>query len=296
MTFLRLRYFIAVAEELHFGRAAKRLMVTQPSLSRQITLLEEEIGVPLLVRDTRRVALTSAGREYLGQVREILRSVTNAAESARRAERGESGRLSVAFYYIAGLGILPPVLREFRLRHPNVSLELRELPSRWQIAEVLKGTIDVGIVHEPSTVKGVSVEPIQREAMVAVLPSTHALAKKPTLRLPDLQADTFIMFPRTDSSGLHDRIIASCNAAGFSPNVVNGAKMIVTVIGMVAARMGIAILPGVCAKIRHPDVVFRKILPAIEIQTGVIWNGHTEGQNPLTQSFIEVCRASSGAG
>lgn len=292
MTFLRLRYFIAVAEELHFGRAAKRLAVTQPSLSRQIALLEEEIGVPLLVRDTRRVALTNAGREYLDQAREVLRGVSNAADSARRAERGESGRLSVAFYYIAGLSILPPVLREFRQRYPNVSLELRELPSKTQIAEVLKGTIDIGIVHEPSTVKAVSVETIQREALVAVLPSTHRLAGRSTLRLPDLHAESFIMVPRSDGSALHQRIIASCNAAGFSPNIVTGAKMFVTVIGLVAAGMGIAIVPAVCAQIRHPHVVFRKVLPAIEIQSGVIWNGHTAHLNPSTEAFIEVCRTS----
>ena len=292
MTFLRLRYFIAVAEELHFGRAAKRLAVTQPSLSRQIALLEEEIGVPLLVRDTRRVALTNAGREYLDQAREVLRGVSNATESARRAERGESGRLSVAFYYIAGLSILPPVLREFRQRYPNVSLDLRELPSKTQIAEVLKGTIDIGIVHEPSTVKAVSVETIQREALVAVLPSTHRLASRSTLRLPDLHAESFIMVPRSDGSALHQRIIDSCNAAGFSPNIVTGAKMFVTVIGLVAAGMGIAIVPAVCAQIRHPHVVFRKVLPAIEIQSGVIWNGHTAHLNPSTEAFIEVCRTS----
>lgn len=292
MTFLRLRYFIAVAEELHFGRAARRLGVTQPSLSRQITLLEKEIGVPLLVRDTRRVALTNAGREYLDQAREVLRGVSNAAESARRAERGEAGRLSVAFYYIAGLGILPPVLREFRQRYPNVALELRELPSRTQIAEVLKGTVDIGIVHEPSTVKAVSVETIQREALVAALPSTHHLAGSSTLQLTDLQAESFIMVPRSEDSALHERVIASCHAAGFSPNIVTGAKMFVTVIGLVAAGMGIAILPAVCAQIRHPGVVFCKVLPAIEIQSGVIWNGHTAHLNPSTAAFIEVCRTS----
>ena len=292
MTFLRLRYFIAVAEELHFGRAAKRLLLTQPSLSRQITLLEKEIGVSLLVRDTRRVALTNAGREYLDHAREILRSVSNAAESARRAERGESGRLSVAFYYIAGLGILPPVLREFQQRYPDVSLELRELPSKTQIAEVLKGTIDIGIVHEPSTVKAVSVETIQREVLVAALPSTHRLAGRSTMLLLDLHTESFIMFPRSDGSGLHDRIIASCNAAGFSPNIVTRANRFTTVIGLVAAGMGIAILPAVCAQIRHPHVVFRKISPAIEIQSGVIWNGHTAHLNPQIEAFIEVCRTS----
>ena len=292
MTFLRLRYFIAVAEELHFGRAAKRLAVTQPSLSRQITLLEEEVGVPLLLRDTRRVALTNAGREFLDHARGILRGVSNAAESARRAERGESGRLSVAFYYIAGLGILPPMLREFKQRYPNVTLDLRELPSTKQIAEVLKGTIDVGIVHEPSRVKAVSVETIQNEPLMAVLPSTHPLAHKPSLRLLDLHAESFIMFPRSDGSALHERVIASCKAAGFSPNIVPGATMIVTVIGMVAAGMGIAILPAVCAKIRHQHVVFRKISPAIEIQSGVIWNSQIAHLNPSINAFIEICRTS----
>lgn len=296
MTFLRLRYFVAVAEELHFGRAAKRLTVTQPSLSRQITLLEEEVGVPLLVRDTRRVALTSAGREYLDKAREILHGLSNAAESARRAQRGEAGRLRVGFYYIAGLGILPPLLQEFLQRHPKVSLDLRELPSRIQVAEVLKGALDIGIVHEPSTVQAVSVETIQREALVAVLPSTHSLARKSSLRLADLHAEKFIMFPRSEGSPLHDRIIAACNAAGFSPTIGARAKMIVTIIGLVAAGMGIAILPAVCAKIRHPQVVFRRISPAIEIQSGVIWNNHTAHLNPSTRAFIEVCRTASAAG
>ena len=292
MTLLRLRYFIAVAEELHFGRAAKRLGVTQPSLSRQITLLEKEIGVPLLMRDTRRVVLTSAGREYLDHAREVLRGVSHAAESARRAQHGKSGRLSVAFYYIAGLGILPPVLRAFKQRYPKVSLELRELPSRTQIAEVHKGTIDVGIVYEPSTVKEVSVETIQREALVAALPANHRLADRSTLQLPDLHAESFIMIARSEGSALHERIIASCNAAGFSPSIVTRANMLVTAIGLVAAGMGIAIVPAVCAQIRHPGVVFRKLLPAIEIQSGVIWNGHTAHLNPSTAAFIEVCRTS----
>jgi DNA-binding transcriptional LysR family regulator len=166
------------------------------------------------------------------------------------------------------------------------------LPSTTQIAEVLKGTIDIGIVHEPSTMKTVSVETIQREALVAVLPSTHRLARRSTLRLSDLHAESFIMFPRSDGSALHERIVASCNAAGFSPNIVTCAKMIVTVIGLVAAGMGIAILPAVCAQIRHPHVVFRKLLPAIEIQSAVIWNGHTAHLNPSIEAFIEVCRTS----
>ncbi len=290
MNFLRLRYFVAVAEELHFGRAAKRLMVTQPALSRQITLLEQEIGVRLFVRDTRRVALTSAGREYLEQAREILRGVTNAAESARRAERGESGRLSVAFYYTAGLGILPPVLREFTLRHPDVSLDLREMSSKTQIAEVLKGTIDVGIVHEPAAVTAVSAEIIQREALIAVLPSSHRFVRKATLRLADLHAETFVMLPRNDASTLHDLLIAACNAADFSPNIVTRANRLLTVIGLVAAGMGIAIVPAVCAQIRHPQVVYRRVLPAIEIQSGVIWNGHGGHVGRSIEAFIEVCR------
>jgi DNA-binding transcriptional LysR family regulator len=263
-------------------------------LSRQITLLEQEVGVPLLVRDTRQVALTHAGREYLDKAREVLKGLSNAAESARRAKRGESGRLTVAFYYIAGLGILPPILREFKQRHPRISLDLRELPSTTQIPELLKGTIDVGIVHEPATVKAVSAETIQREAMMAVLPSTHRLAGGSSLQLADLKAESFVMFPRSDGSALHDRIVAACNAEGFSPNIVTGARMIVTVIGLVAAGMGIAILPAVCAQIRNPHVVFRPVSPTIEIQSGVIWNGHTAHLNPSIQAFIEVCRTSLG--
>jgi DNA-binding transcriptional LysR family regulator len=290
MKLLRLRYFTALAEDLHFGRAARRLLVSQPSLSRQIQILEQEVGATLFERGTRSVVLTSAGHEYLNQTREILQRIDAASEIARRAARGESGRLHIGFYYLAGLDVLPPILKAFRRQYPDVALELLELPSAVQQVELRKGNLDVGIVREPTTVRNLAAEPIYSEDLVAVLPASHRLARRAGVRLADLSGESFIMVPRSDGAALYDIVISACAAAGFSPHVIQGVRQFVTVVSLVAADMGVAILPQVCTRIRHKSVVYRRLIPRVSVHSGLIWNAQDAERNPALDAFIKTCR------
>ena len=287
MELRQLRYFVATAEELHFGRAARRVHIAQPSLSRQIALLERELGVKLFDRDTRRVSLTNAGREYLGEARNVLARLTAASETARRAERGELGRLGIGFVYLVALDVLPSLLRRFRASHPDVQLDLHELSTEAQIAGVGDGSLDIGIVRSPSAVRALATARIHRDEQIVALPATHALTKNPSVKLKDLRSERFIMFPRNDGTAMYDAIVGACAKAGFSPHIVQEAHLYTTVVSLVAAGIGIAILPGVSARIRHDAVVYRRLLPRLPIDTGLVWNADEVLGKPALRAFLE---------
>ena len=287
MELRQLRYFVATAEELHFGRAARRVHVAQPSLSRQIKLLERELGVRLFDRDTRRVRLTGAGREYLAEARGLLSRLTVAAETARRAERGELGRLGIGFVYLVALDVLPSLLRRFRASYPDVKLELHELSTEAQIAGVRDGSLDVGIVRTPSAIRALAVARIHRDEQVVALPATHPLAAGTSVKLKELRAERFIMFPRNDGTAMYDAIVGACAKAGFSPHIVQEAHLYTTIVSLVAAGIGIAILPGVSARIRHDGVVYRRLLPRLPVDTGLVWNADEAMSKPALRAFLE---------
>jgi DNA-binding transcriptional LysR family regulator len=260
MELRHLRYFVTVAEELHFGRAAQKLHLSQPPLSMQIKALEGEIGTPLLMRTRRRVELTPAGALFLREAREILGRVEQATAAARRAARGEIGELAVGFVSIADYSILPRVLSRFRAQHPGVRLNLREATTDAQLRELAEQRIDIGFLLAPIQDENVDSRPLLSEPLVAALPQAHALARGrgplPLARLADLP---FILFPRHMAPGLYDDVVGFCRRAGFIPRVEQEAVQMQTIISLVSAGLGVALIPASMRNLGRSGVVYRSL-------------------------------------
>jgi len=260
MDLRHLRYFATVAEELHFGRAAKKLHISQPPLSMQIRALENELGVTLLNRTQRHVSLTQAGAALLGEARYILARVEQAVLTTKRAARGEIGELAIGFISVADYNVLPLVLREFRRRFPLVNLSLRELTTDAQIGDLLAGRIDVGFVLPPIDEPALQSVPILREPLIAALPGKHPLARKPgKLALEKLKDAPFILFPRPNAPGLYDDVVSCCKAAGFSPRVAQEAIQMQTIISLVSAELGVALIPASLTNLQRTGVVYKTL-------------------------------------
>lgn len=233
MELRHLRYFVTVAEELHFGRAADRLQMAQPPLSQQIRQLEQELGVQLLYRTKRTVQLTESGRVFLQQARQILAQSEQAIEMAQRASRGEVGRLAIGFVGSATYSILPLALRTFRRRFPDVHLLLREMTTTEQIEALHDNQIQLGFVRSPLNDAELSVETILQESFVAVLPKDHVLASQDQVLLPSLANEPFVFFPRHLGTGFYDQIVDMCQQAGFTPHVAQEAIQMQTIVSLV---------------------------------------------------------------
>ncbi|MBI1397467.1 MAG: LysR family transcriptional regulator [Betaproteobacteria bacterium] len=268
-----LRYFVAVAEELHFGRAAERLHMSQPPLSMQIRALEDSIGAPLLERSRRRVTLTKAGEVFLREAREILARTTTAVGAARRAGQGEIGELTIGFISTADYNVLPPMLREFRNRVPGVRLALREATTDVQLESLLSGTIDVGFVLPPVDLPGIAYRAVHREPLVLALPETHAAAARPgRVRLARFADAPFVLFPRPLAPGLYDDIVSYCRRAGFSPRVEQEAVQMQTIISLVSAELGVALIPASMQNLRRTGVVYKSLVePGPLTELGIAW-------------------------
>lgn len=268
-----LRYFVAVAEELHFGRAAQRLHMSQPPLSMQIRSLEETVGTPLFERSRRRVTLTKAGEVFLRDARQILARTGLAVGAARSASRGETGDLAIGFISTADYNVLPPLLRDFRQRAPGVRLSLREATTDIQLDALAGGSLDVGFVMAPVDVPELEYRPIHREPLVIALPERHPLAGEPgSVSLARFARTPFLLFPRAHGPGLHDDIVAFCRQAGFSPRVEQEAVQMQTIISLVSAELGVALIPASMQNLRRTGVVYRTLVeqgPLIE--SGLAW-------------------------
>ena len=260
MELRHLRYFVTVAEELHFGRAAKKLHISQPPLSMQIRALEDELGVALFNRTQRSVALTQAGNALLGEARHILARVDQAVLMTRRASRGEIGELAIGFISVADYNVLPVVLREFRRAFPLVNLTLRESTTDAQIRDLLAGRIDVGFVLPPINEPSLESLPILREPLIAALPDKHPLARKAgKLALEKLKDAPFILFPRPYAPGLYDDVVSCCKAAGFSPRVEQEAIQMQTIVSLVSAELGVALIPASLTNLRRTGVTYKAL-------------------------------------
>jgi DNA-binding transcriptional LysR family regulator len=290
MELRHLRYFVAVATELHFGRAAKLLHISQPPLSTQIRALEDELGVRLLHRTRRQVSMTHAGKAFLQDARQILARAEQAILTARRAARGEIGELVVGFISVADYNLLPLVLREFRRRYPLVTLSLRELTTDAQIAELLEGRIDVGFLLPPVSESTIESVPILREPLIAAIPEHHQLAKIPgAIPLASLSSAPFIMTPRHMAPGLHDDIVSFCHGAGFSPHVIQEAVQMQTVISLVSADMGVALIPESLQNLQRTGVVYKRLKeksPLTEIR--LAWRAGDD--LPALNLFVQLAR------
>ncbi|MEO1144861.1 MAG: LysR substrate-binding domain-containing protein [Cyanobacteria bacterium J06638_22] len=281
------QYFVVVAEELHFGRAAARLHITQPALSRQIHRLEAEMGVKLLHRTKRTVELTEAGAAFLVEVRKVLQQTDLAIQIAQRVARGEVGALRIGFTASAMHTLLPEILREFRDRHPDVKLTMSEICTVDQVKGLNSETIDIGFLHPPLNDAFLSLHPLQGERLLIALPESHALAGQPQLSLKSLVAEPFIVHPRYEGPILYDQFLARCREAGFEPNIVYEDGKHQTRLGLVAAGTGITLVPESLQKAGFPGVVYRAIAgDFLELQLAVAWR--KQSASPVLQEFLQV--------
>ncbi|HEX2202358.1 MAG TPA: LysR substrate-binding domain-containing protein [Longimicrobium sp.] len=283
-----LRYFAAVAEELHFGRAARRLGIAQPPLSQQIQRLEETLGCALFTRRPR-VALTPAGEALLGVARRALAQVAQGLDATRRAGRGEAGTLTVGFAASTMLGVLPAVLRAYRERFPAVELRLRELSTSAQTEALRDGTIDVGFLREPGPDEALVCEPVLREPLVAVLPPGHPLGGRRSLPLATLAEEPFVHFPREVAPTLHDQVMALCRAAGFAPRVVQVAQEWLTIVGLVESGLGVSLAPASFRRLRWGGVRYVPLSPPGS-RTIVALCRARETISPTVDAFFAVAR------
>jgi DNA-binding transcriptional LysR family regulator len=295
MELRHLRYFVTVAEELHFGRAASRLHLSQPPLSMQIKALESELGTRLLERSQRKVELTPAGTVFLREARDILMRVEQAAAAAQRAGRGEIGEISVGFVSIADYNVLPPILSEFRTHHPGVRLNLREATTDTQLRELGEQRIDVGFVLGPVTDERLAMRPLLREPLVAALPERHAHARTHgALALARLADSPFILFPRHMAPGLYDDVVSFCRRAGFSPRVEQEAIQMQTIISLVSAGLGVALIPASMRNLGRTGVVYRGLRErSPETEILVAWRQSDSG--PALMRFLEAVDVVVGA-
>ncbi|RDJ99413.1 LysR family transcriptional regulator [Paraburkholderia lacunae] len=316
----QLRYFVTVAEEKHFGRAAARLSMTQPPLSQAIRALEETLGVELFARTKRSVELTPVGADLLPEVQRLLASAEGLRPLAQSLARGEAGVLSLAFVSTADYGLLPLLLRDFGARHPRVRLELTEATSDVQVDELVAGRIDAGLVIAPLPSRHateLSWLPIAREPLVIAMSSEMA-ARLGSMAGSDAGSDTrsdarsaadpqaewldrpislrdvadapLVIFPRRLAPGFYDIIMDCYGVAGLAPRVGQEAIQMQTIVSLVSAGMGVALVPQSLRNLRRTGVVYRPLsesVPAIE--TGLVWR--TAEVSPVLAGFIEIVRA-----
>jgi DNA-binding transcriptional LysR family regulator len=262
MKLRQLQFFNAVAEELSFSRAAIKLHVAQPSLSIQIKALEDEVGARLFDRDKRHVSLTSAGRRFRGRVAELLSLVDSAKADARSTERGLQGTIDVGYTALSMFSTaLPNAIRKYRRLAPDVVISLRELPSLEQLHELGERRLDVGVLRkvDVEAPKGIVIVEWYRTPLVAAIPKDHPRAAQETLSLSELKDDAFIMYPRRAGTGIYWQVLELCSAAGFRPRTVREVLESSTMIGLVAAGVGIAIVPADMNCIQFSGVAFRRL-------------------------------------
>ncbi len=290
MELRHLRYFIAVAEELHFGRAAERLGISQPPLSQQIQALEEEIGARLFERTNRRVELTDAGRLFLYESRQVLAQVDKAVLLARRAHLGELGELKIGFTSSAPFtSTIPSSIHAFRKAYPDVHLDLQEMSSRQVLKALLEESLQVGVIRPLALPDAVHWVELFREPLVAVLRADHPLAagSEDGLAIAALAEEPFVFFPRSYGTGLYDQVIALTRQAGFSPRIAQEASEAMTIIGLVSAGLGVSILPASFRRTRVDGVVYRTL--SDPEATTAVWLVRRQNEgSPLALSFIDL--------
>lgn len=290
MELRHLRYFIAVAEELHFGRAAERLGISQPPLSQQIQALEEEIGARLFERTNRRVELTDAGRLFLDESSQVLAQVDKAVLLARRAHLGELGELKIGFTSSAPFtSTIPSSIHAFRKAYPDVHLDLQEMSSRQVLKALLEESLQVGVIRPLALPDAVHWVELFREPLVAVLRADHPLAagSEDGLAIAALAEEPFVFFPRSYGTGLYDQVIALTRQAGFSPRIAQEASEAMTIIGLVSAGLGVSILPASFRRTRVDGVVYRTL--SDPEATTAVWLVRRQNEgSPLALSFIDL--------
>lgn len=286
----QLRYFVAVAEELHFGRAANRLHMSQPPLSQQIRQLESQLGVQLFERTKRSVRLTHPGTVFLVQARAVLNGLDDAVESVRVAARGEAGFLRLGFTAASAYSVVPILIRRFKERYPQVEVALHERITVEQALDLHEARLDIGLLRLPIDQPGLATERLVKEHLMVALPGDHRLAAKRIVGVGDLQAQPFIGFSREGARYFHDMIEGVLTTSGVAPLVVQRATHLHVVAALVGAGLGLAVVPDAAARVLVDRVVYRPLradrLPRPELH--LCWR--REGLTPLVRNFVELAR------
>lgn len=287
MELRHLETLLAVHDTGSFTSAADRLHTVQSNVSDQIRQLEEELGVTLLSRTNRRVELTNAGRVFLVEARRTVDQAAHAMRMAQRAHRGQAGRLVIGF--VVSTFVLPDVLRAFRARQPGVDLGLHQLTSARQVEALREGRLDVGFVRLPLVAPDLQTEVAYEEPIVIVTAKEHEVAKRRRVTLGMLSDEPFILWPRTEGAGFHDQVIGLCRAAGFSPHVVQEATEMQTIINLVAAGIGVSLVPRSVAHPRRSDVAIHPLRGATaRAQLAITWRRGDD--SPVLAAFLEAVR------
>ncbi|MFF1354666.1 LysR family transcriptional regulator [Streptomyces sp. NPDC058297] len=291
MELRQVRYFLTLAEECHFGRAAARLHIAQPALSQQIKQLERELGVPLFHRSTRHVEPTEAGRQLIGYARTLLAEAERARAHMTELATGHAGRVSVGFIGTATYDVLPRVARTVRARLPHITLELRgELLTPQLMEGLLDGTYDLAVFRSGPETEGVISSPLRTEPLVAVLPAHHPLAADPRISLGSLAGEAFVVHPAQSRSAMYDRVLSACDRAGFRPTSLVEVGETATLVVLVAAGHGVALVPESVQSLRLDGVTY---VPLSEPETiDLVLGRRTHGHSPAVQqvtTIIEEC-------
>ncbi len=296
MEFRHLRYFLVLAEELHFGRAARRLAISQPPLSLNIQQLEASVGARLFSRNSKQVALTAAGRAFLPAARALLVQAAQAASHARDVGEGMAGSLSIGFAGTMLYSGLPEILAQFQSRHPLLRVMLKELSSSEQLIELVHDRLDLGFVHTTRVPPELSQILVASQAFVCCLPAAHALAQESSLSLKRLAGEPFAVVSRTVSPDYHDRILQACLDAGFYPEIRYELQHWLSVVSLVSQGMGVALVPRALAQSAMAGTVFVPLAASDKAsapyETHCLWK--TSRDDAALSAFVAAVRSASG--
>jgi len=276
-----LRYFIAVAEELHFGRAAARLNISQPPLSQQIQILEQQVGARLLARTNRSVSLTAAGKQFLADSRQVLSLVNDASARAERLHLGETGELRIGFTSSAPfISAVSHTLSTFRRHYPDVHIQTREINTREQIVPLNEGSLDLGLMRNTQLPDTLAWEVILREPLMAMIPRDHPLAAQPSVTLAELAQEPFVFFDPHVGTGLYDDILGLMRRYGLTPVITQEVGEAMTIIGLVAAGLGVSILPASFKRVQLNEMRWVAIAEEDAVsEMWLVWPKHHELSN-----------------
>jgi len=289
MELRQLRHYVVLAEELHFRRAAARLHISQPPLSKQIAALEQELGVRLLERTRRRVTLTVAGEAFLRDVRAVLAELDVAVSTARALAAGSAGVLRVGFVGSALLSIVPAAVQAFSQERPDVEVELSERSTVDALRLLRTGTIDVALVRPPMEPDAaLHSELVLRERTIAAVPAGHPLARLRRIPLARLASEPLVLFPRSQAPGFHDLLIGELAATGNTPRVAQYAPEMTTIAGLVATGIGVSPVPASVAHLGLAGVAYRPLTGAPDTELIAVTRAHEDA--PLTRAFIAAAR------
>ena len=282
------RAFVTIVDEGHVGRAAQRLHVTQPTLSRQVAALERSLGVPLFDRSRRALSLTPAGEVFASGVRDLVRRADEVVATARRAHRGELGVLRIGFVQSATFEALPGLLGPFRAAWPSVRIEVTAMTTLRQLAALADDELDVGLLRPPPVrVPGLASRTWSHDPLLVALPGGHRLASRERVSLADLAEEPFVLYGRESGPAVHDRIVGFCRDAGFSPRIVQEAVDVQTIVALVAANLGVSLLIAPTPRTDESSVVYRPLveeLPPWEMS--LAWS--SDNRSPVLARLLET--------